>query len=66
MTWQEHITIDPAILTGKPVIQGTRIAVEFVLDLLAEGWSHAQITTSYPSLTDEDIHAALHYDGWHW
>jgi uncharacterized protein (DUF433 family) len=37
MSWQERITIDPAILVGKPVIKGTRLAVEFIVDLLAQG-----------------------------
>ena len=61
MLWQERIIIDPAILTGKPVIKGTRIAVEFLLELLAEGWSHKEILCNYPSVTDDDIQAALHY-----
>lgn len=61
MPWQDRITIDPAVLTGKPVITGTRLAVEFILDLLAEGWTHEQILQNYPPLADEDIQAALHY-----
>ncbi len=61
MPWQDRIIVDPAILTGKPVIKGTRMAVEFILELLAEGWSHEQIEQNYPSLTDADIQAALHY-----
>ncbi len=61
MPWQDRIVVDPAILTGKPVIKGTRIAVEFILELLAEGWSHEQVEQNYPSLTDDDIQAALHY-----
>jgi len=39
MEWKDHIDIDPAVLVGKPVIKGTRIAVEFIMDLLAQGWS---------------------------
>ncbi|SIO17926.1 Uncharacterized conserved protein, DUF433 family [Singulisphaera sp. GP187] len=61
MHWQDRIIVDPAILTGKPVIKGTRMAVEFILELLAEGWSYEQIEQNYPSLTDDDIQAALHY-----
>jgi uncharacterized protein (DUF433 family) len=61
MNWQDRIIVDPAVLTGKPVIKGTRLAVEFILELLAEGWSHEQIERNYPSLTDEDLQAALHY-----
>jgi len=49
------------VLVGKPVIKGTRIAVEFLLDLLANGWTHEQILKNYPHLTEEDIQAALHY-----
>lgn len=59
--WQDRIVIDPAILVGKPVIRGTRLAVEFLLDLLAEGWTHEQVLQNYPQLTEDGIHAALHY-----
>jgi uncharacterized protein (DUF433 family) len=61
MVWQDRISVDPKILVGKPVIQGTRIAVEFILELLSEGWSHAQILENYPQLKQDDIQAALHY-----
>ena len=49
------------MLTGKPVIKGTRMAVEFLVELLAEGWTHEQILTNYPHLAEEDIQAALYY-----
>ena len=61
MNWQDRIGIDPKILVGKPVIKGTRLAVEFIMELLAEGWSHQQIFQNYPQLTEEDIRAAIHY-----
>ncbi len=61
MSWQDRIVVDPAVLTGKPVIKGTRLAVEFILDLLAEGWTNEEIERDFPSLTGEDIQAALHY-----
>ena len=61
MTWWERIVIDPNVLVGKPVIKGTRLAVEFILELLAEGWSHEQILCNYPYLTKEDILAAIRY-----
>lgn len=61
MAWQERIAIEPDVLVGKPVIKGTRLAVEFILELLAEGWSHDQILRNYPQLTEEDILAAIHY-----
>jgi uncharacterized protein (DUF433 family) len=61
MVWQDRISVDPKILVGKPVIKGTRIAVEFILELLSEGWSPAQILENYPQLKQDDIQAALHY-----
>ncbi len=61
MDWQERIIVDPNILVGKPVIRGTRIAVEFIIDLLAEGWSYEEILRNYPQLSREDILAALKY-----
>ena len=61
MPWQDRIMIDPAVLAGKPVIKGTRLAVKFILELMAEGWTREQIGRNYPSLTDEDLQATLHY-----
>jgi uncharacterized protein (DUF433 family) len=61
MSWQERIVLDPSILTGKPVIRGTRLAVELVVDLLAQGWTELEILENYPGLTTEDIHACLSY-----
>jgi uncharacterized protein (DUF433 family) len=61
MPWPERIVIDPEILAGKPVIRGTRLAVEFILDLLAAGRSEADIVGNYPGLTREDIFACLAY-----
>ncbi len=61
MNWQERIIVDPDILVGKPVIKGTRIAVEFIIDLLAQGWSKDEILRNYPGLTQEDIRACLSY-----
>ena len=55
MNWQERIVIDPEILVGKPVIKGTRLAVEFIIDLLASDWSEADILRNYPGLTHADI-----------
>jgi uncharacterized protein (DUF433 family) len=59
--WQDRISVDPKILVGKPVIKGTRIAVEFLMELLANGWSHEQILANYSHLAEDDIQAALHY-----
>jgi uncharacterized protein (DUF433 family) len=61
MIWQERIIIDPDILVGKPVIKGTRLAVEFILDLLANDWTQDEILRNYPGLTTEDIKACLSY-----
>lgn len=61
MNWQERIVIDPNILVGKPVIKGTRLAVEFIVDLLAQGWSEEDLLDNYPGLTSEDIQACLGY-----
>jgi uncharacterized protein (DUF433 family) len=61
MDWRERITVDPKVLVGKPVIKGTRIAVEFVVDLLARGWTVAQILEEYDHLTREDVLACLAY-----
>jgi uncharacterized protein (DUF433 family) len=59
MNWREHISSDPAILHGKPVIKGTQISVEFVLGLFAEGWTEPKILESYPILTPESIQAVF-------
>jgi len=61
VNWKERIIIDPKILVGKPVIKGTRIAVELILELLANGWKREEILENYPQLKEEDITAALCY-----
>lgn len=61
MDWEDRITVDPKVLVGKPVIKGTRLAVEFIIDLLANGWSETQILDNYPGLSHEDIVACLRY-----
>lgn len=61
MAWNDRITVDPRILVGKPVVRGTRIAVELVMELLAAGWTHRQILDSYPTLSAEDVRACLSY-----
>ncbi|GAB4580905.1 MAG: DUF433 domain-containing protein [Anaerolineales bacterium] len=63
MDWQERIEINPNVLTGKPVIKGTRLAVEFIIDLLAQGWPESEILRNYPGLEVEDIRACLTYAG---
>ena len=61
MNWQDHIIIDPEILVGKPVIKGTRLAVEFIVGLLAQGWTEAEIFANYPGISREDVLACLQY-----
>jgi uncharacterized protein (DUF433 family) len=61
MNWHERITVDPKVLVGKPIIKGTRIAVEFVVDLLARGWTLERILREYDHLTAEDVQACLAY-----
>jgi uncharacterized protein (DUF433 family) len=61
MDWRDRIVVDPRILVGKPVIMGTRIAVEFVVELLANGWTTPQILAEYDHLASEDIQACLAY-----
>jgi uncharacterized protein (DUF433 family) len=59
MDWRGRIVADPETLFGKPRIAGTRIGVDFVLDLLASGWTEAQILDNYPHLKPEDLQAVF-------
>ena len=59
--YKDRIEINHDILTGKPIIKGTRISVEFILELLAQGWSYEEILQNYPQLEREDIIAAIEY-----
>jgi uncharacterized protein (DUF433 family) len=61
MDWKDHIAIDPAVLTGKPVIRGTRLAVDFIIGLLGQGWTEDDILRNYPGVTRENIAACLQY-----
>jgi len=63
MPWQNRIVLNPDILVGKPTIKGTRIAVEFVIDLLGRGWTTDQVLREYDHLTADDIRACLAYAG---
>lgn len=56
-----RIVIEPAVLAGKPVIRGTRLSVEFIIGLMADGWSEADILASYSGLTHDDVIACLAY-----
>jgi uncharacterized protein (DUF433 family) len=61
INWRDHIVYDPEVLTGKPVLKGTRLSAEFVLDLLAAGWDYRALQANYPNLTEERIRAVLAY-----
>lgn len=61
MDWRERIVLDPQILVGKPVVRGTRLAVEFIIDLLAQGWTEGNLLSNYPGLTRADVRACLSY-----
>jgi uncharacterized protein (DUF433 family) len=57
----ERIVLDATILAGKPVVRGTRLSVEFIIGLMADGWREADILRNYPGLAQEDIVACLAY-----
>ncbi|HZW58029.1 MAG TPA: DUF433 domain-containing protein [Nitrososphaerales archaeon] len=61
MTWKDRIAVDPRIMLGKPVIKGTRITVAYIVGLMAQGWSTAEILKNYPQLKKRDLEAALKY-----
>jgi uncharacterized protein (DUF433 family) len=61
MQWRDRIIIDPEILAGKPVIKGTQISVETVVDCLARGWTVEQVLNNYDHLSSDDIRACLLY-----
>ncbi len=58
MTDPERIVLDPAVLTGKPVIRGTRPSVDFVIGLMADGWTEANILQNYPGISHNDLAAS--------
>jgi uncharacterized protein (DUF433 family) len=61
MDWKEYIVSDKNVLLGKPTIKGTRISVEFVIQLLASGWSEVQILENYPRLKANHLQAVFSY-----
>ena len=56
---KEMISADPDVMMGKPVIAGTRLTVEFIVERLADGWTEKELVENYPGLTLEQIHACL-------
>ena len=61
MIQHPRIELAPDVLAGKPVIRGTRLSVEFVIGLMADGWSEADILGNYPGVTHDDVIACLAY-----
>lgn len=61
MDWRERIDRNPEVMLGKPVIRGTRITVEIILERLADGWNDSDLLAAWPHLTREDIRAAQAY-----
>ena len=59
--WRKRIVTDPAIMVGKPVIRGTRVPVDLIVRLLAQGMTIEEILEDYPKLKKEDVRAALEY-----
>jgi len=61
MTGNPRIALDPQVLSGKPVIRGTRLSVDFIIGLMADGWAEVDILRNYPGVSHEDIAACLGY-----
>ena len=61
MDWRKHIHSDSETLNGKPIVIGTRLSVEFLLNLFAAGWTEQQILENYPTLTRESLRAVFAY-----
>lgn len=59
--WSDFITSDPEVLSNKPIVRGTRLAVDFILGLFAAGWTQEQVLANYPSLTAESLRAVFAY-----
>lgn len=61
MNWKDYIIADPDVLGGKPTIKGTRLSVEFVIQLLAQGWTENELLENYPRLTARHLQAIFAY-----
>ena len=59
--WKEHIVTDSNVLLWKPVVKGTRLSIEFILERLASGWDVEELLENYPNLTKEDTQAVHSY-----
>ncbi len=61
MDWRNRIHSDSEILSGKPVVRGTRLPVEFLMRLFASGWTEEQVLDNYPNLKRDDLLAVFAY-----
>lgn len=61
MDWREHVISDKKVLLGKPTVKGTRVSVEHIIGLLAQGWTEQQILENYPRLTNESLQAVFSF-----
>ena len=61
MKWQDHIVSDKGVLLGKPAIKGTRLSVDHLVSLFAQGWTEEQVLNSYPRLTKDNLQAVFAY-----
>ena len=61
MDWEERVELNSEVLAGKPVVKGTRLSVQLILELLADDWSSEEVLEQYPTLTRDDVLACLHY-----
>ncbi len=61
MNWQDYISIDPKVMLGKPVIKGTRLTVELIIERLGQGQTWEELLISYPHISHEAILASLQY-----
>ncbi len=59
MEWQKYIHSDPQILAGKPVIIGSRLSIDHILNLLAEGWTQEQVIENYPVISKDAMQAVF-------
>ncbi len=61
MNWKEHIVSNNEVLLGKPTIKGTRLSVDYIISLFAQGWNEQQVLDNYPRLTQEHLKAVFAY-----
>lgn len=61
MDWKDRIEVNTEVLVGKPIIKGTRISVELILDRVADGWTMEDVLAAYPTIKRDDVLAALSF-----